>query len=74
MGAAYIDENGLHIGRWLQKQRNNKKKLKTDGENGNQVKRLESIGIVWKEQNSSGISGVADCNATLKDRLSSYAI
>ena len=39
IGMTYIDKNGLCIGRWLKNQRKNKTKLKSSGENGNQIKR-----------------------------------
>lgn len=73
IGSTYIDENGLLVGRWLKKQRTNRAKLKTSGENGNQIKRLESIGLVWEESNSFDNIAVADKHITQNDELRSYA-
>lgn len=47
ISTTYTDENGLHLGRWLKKQCKNKAKLKSDNENGDRIKRLENIGMVW---------------------------
>ena len=74
IGTTYTDENGLCIGRWLKKQRKNKAKLKINGENGNQIKRLESIGIAWKNSNTADVLNVSDSNSIQKDELRSYAV
>lgn len=50
INTVYQDENGLRIGRWLKKMAGNKPKLETAGENGNQIMRLESIGMKWAEK------------------------
>ena len=42
---SYVDEQGLRLGHWLNRIRSGKAKLRTDGENGNQIARLESIGL-----------------------------
>ena len=41
----YRTYDGLWLGRWVQRQR-----LKTTGMNGNQVMRLEQVGMVWEMQ------------------------
>lgn len=74
IGSTYIDENGVGIGRWLKRQRINKTKLKTNGENGNQIKRLESIGMVWEESNFCDNAADADKHITQNDELRSYAV
>ena len=74
IGTTYTDENGLCIGRWLKKQRKNKAKLKTDGENGNQIKRLESIGIAWENTDAADVVNVSDSKLIQKDELRSYAV
>ena len=74
IGTTYTDENGLCIGRWLKKQRKNKAKLKINGENGNQIKRLESIGIAWKNSDTADVLNVSDSNSIQKDELRSYAV
>jgi len=43
----YKDETGYILGRWVKRMRESRYELKTHGANGNQVKRLESIGMVW---------------------------
>ncbi len=45
MPAAYVTDDGVQLGLWLWRIRSGKVKLKTSGENGNQIERLESIGI-----------------------------
>jgi hypothetical protein len=42
---AYVDENGFSLGMWLWRVRSGKVKLKTSGANGNQVERLQKIGL-----------------------------
>lgn len=74
IGSTYTDENGLLVGRWLKKQRINKAKLKTSGENGNQIERLESIGMVWEESNFFDNVTNADKHITQNDELRSYAV
>ena len=74
IGTTYTDENGLCIGRWLNKQRINKAKLKTSGENGNQIERLESIGMVWEESNFFDNVTAADKHITQNNELRSYAV
>ena len=46
----YITGDGFHLGLWLWRIRCGKTKLKNSGENGNQVERLESIGLKWPEK------------------------
>lgn len=69
IGTTYTDENGLRIGRWLKNQCKNKAKLKASGENGNQIKRLESIGIVWGESVAAKIFHTADNRSVQKGEL-----
>lgn len=45
----YKDDSGYILGRWVKRMRESRYELKTKGANGNQVKRLESIGMVWAE-------------------------
>ena len=49
MTTSYVSDDGFQLGLWLWRIRTGKMKLKTTGENGNQIARLESIGIVWRE-------------------------
>lgn len=49
MTTSYISEDGFQLGLWLWRIRTGKTKLQRSGENGNQVARLESIGIMWRE-------------------------
>ena len=74
ISTTYTDENGLCIGRWLKNQRKNKAKLKINGENGNQIKRLESIGIAWENTDAADVVNVSDSNSIQKDELRSYAV
>ncbi len=46
---SYVEEDGFQLGMWLWRIRTGKSKLKTTGENGNQIERLNSIGMVWNE-------------------------
>lgn len=46
----YRTDDGLWLGRWVQRQRKDKSSLKTTGMNGNQVMRLEQVGMVWEMQ------------------------
>ena len=46
---SYVEKDGFRLGMWLWKIRTGKSKLKTTGENGNQIDRLKSIGLVLKE-------------------------
>lgn len=48
--AKYITADGLHLDLWLWRIKKGKIKLSTSGENGNQIKRLESIGIRWRKK------------------------
>ena len=74
IGAAYADENGLHIGRWLKNQRKNKARLKSDGENGNQIKRLESIGMTWENTDAADVFNVSDGKLIQNDELRGRAV
>ena len=58
----------------MKTQRKNKTKLKTDGENGNQIKRLESIGIAWENTDAADVVNVSDSKLIQKDELRSYAV
>ena len=49
MTTSFVSEDGFQLGLWLWRIRTGKMKLKTTGENGNQIARLESIGIVWRD-------------------------
>ncbi len=49
---SYVEEDGFQLGMWLWKIRTGKSKLKTSGENGNQIERLKSISLVVKEDTS----------------------
>ena len=51
---------GLWLGRWVARQRSRKNRLKTSGPNGNQIKRLEMIGMQWETQNLSQITQATD--------------
>lgn len=67
MTTSYISEDGFQLGLWLWRIRTGKKKLKTSGENGNQIARFESIGIVWREdavpmQNNISITDLPENN------------
>ena len=74
IGAAYADENGLHIGRWLKNQRKNKARLKSDGENGNQIKRLESIGMTWENTDAADVFNVSDGKLIQNNELRGRAV
>lgn len=67
MTTSYVSDDGFQLGLWLWRIRTGKMKLKTTGENGNQIARLESIGIVWREdavpmQNNISISDLPGNN------------
>ena len=67
MTTSFVSEDGFQLGLWLWRIRTGKMKLKTTGENGNQIARLESIGIVWREdavpmQNNISISDLPGNN------------
>ena len=47
---SYRSEDGLWLGKWIARQRKNRNRLKTAGANGNQILRLEEIGMRWEEQ------------------------
>ena len=47
--SSYRTENGVWLGKWIARLRKNKNNLKTVGVNGNQVLRLEQIGMQWEE-------------------------
>lgn len=51
---SFTDSNGFKLGLWLRRMRNSKDKLKTKGENGNQIERLESLGVVFKDDGDKG--------------------
>lgn len=53
MPTTYITRDGFHLGLWLWRIKSGKVKLKTNGENGNQAERLESIGIQWINRSNS---------------------
>ena len=46
---SYRTENGVWLGRWIVQMRKNKDRLKTSGVHGNQILRLERIGMRWDE-------------------------
>ena len=73
IGTVYADENSLYIGRWLKNQRKNKSKLKLNGENGNQIKRLESIGMIWDESDTD-MFDANDVQPVQDNELRSYAV
>ena len=56
MPVSYVDGQGLQLGQWLWRIRSGKVKLRTEGENGNQLARLESLGVRWKEKESAAQS------------------
>ena len=58
LSTSYVDEEGFQLGLWLWRIRTGKTKLKTTGENGNQIARLESIGVVWRDDEISKQSGM----------------
>ncbi len=43
----YRTETGLWLGRWVARQQKDRSRLKTSGANGDQVARLEQIGMRW---------------------------
>ena len=43
----YRTENGLWLGRWVKRQRRDHSKLKSSGANGDQIARLEQVGMIW---------------------------
>ena len=43
----YRTENGLWLGRWVRRQRKDRSKLKNFGANGDQIVRLEQVGMIW---------------------------
>ena len=45
----YTEPDGFSLGMWLWRVRTGKVKLRTSGENGDQVARLNSIGMVWQD-------------------------
>ncbi len=45
----YKDETGFGLSLWVQRMRKKRGELKTSGANGNQVQRLESIGMQWDD-------------------------
>ena len=47
MPATYVTHDGVRLGQWLWRIRSGKSKVISSGENGNQIARLESIGIRW---------------------------
>ncbi len=73
IGRMYKDETGLSIGRWLRNQRKNKEKLKRSGENGNQIKRLESIGMVWSDMSITDMISVTVGRTMQNDGARNYA-
>lgn len=47
MPATYVTHDGVRLGQWLWRIRSGKSKVSSSGENGNQIARLESLGIRW---------------------------
>lgn len=52
--STYKDETGFGVGMWVKRMRHCKSTLKRSGANGDQVKRLESIGMVWSDNATNG--------------------
>ena len=50
MPTTYTAGDGSQLGLWLWRIRTGRTKLHTDGENGDQVARLESIGMKWPKK------------------------
>ena len=52
-GRLFIDiklcRGGFLPGLWLWRVHSGRVRLQTDGENGNQIARMESLGIVWRD-------------------------
>ena len=48
MPTCFVDDTGFNLGAWVRRVEKEKSKLNTTGENGNQIARLEEIGINWK--------------------------
>lgn len=46
----FTEPDGFQLGMWLWRVRTGKVKLRTSGENGNQIARLEAIGFVLPEK------------------------
>ena len=67
-------ENDKKLNIWLQKQRKNKARLKSDGENGNQIKRLESIGMTWENTDAADVFNVSDSKLIQNDELRGRAV
>ena len=53
---SYRSESGVWLGKWIARLRKNKNNLKTAGVNGNQVLRLEQIGMQWNEEEDFRLS------------------
>ena len=51
----YRTETGMWLGRWVEKQQRDRGKLKTSGANGNQIARLEQLGMTWDESVTDGV-------------------
>lgn len=67
---SYVEDDGFQLGMWLWRVRTGKYQLKTSGENGNQIERLNSIGMVWKEDMpSESVVIKADNNAGSNVRI-----
>ena len=47
----YTEPDGFRLGMWIWRMRTGKTELRTDGENGNQLERLESVGFFRQEKN-----------------------
>lgn len=72
---SYVSEDGFQLGLWLWRIRTGKAKLKATGENGNQIARLESIGIVWsKGIHSNALNKDSDITQNVTDNLRRTAI
>ena len=48
MPTSFVDDTGFNLGSWVRRMEKEKSKLKVSGENGNQIARLEKIGIRWE--------------------------
>ncbi len=49
MPTSYTDETGFGLDLWVRRMKKKRSELKTNGANGNQVQRLESIGMQWDD-------------------------
>ncbi len=51
----YRTETGMWLGRWVAKQKKDRNKLKTSGANGNQIRRLDELGMIWNDSTVTAI-------------------